>query len=517
MNHRRLLWTIGLAFPGTWMLISWLSSPALDVYGDMVENYAWSQTFAWGSFKHPPLFAWIVGAWFTVFPTHVWAYYLLSYVNAAIGVLGIVFLAKMWRPEDLEPERREIFLLLVLLFALLSAPYSNLAAKFNADTVLLSLWPWTTYAFFAALQARGTAHQWRFAVLLGLMGAASMLGKYYSGVLLAALFIISLTTRDGRRWYLTSGPYVALTVFVLLLIPHARWEARMDFPFRSYYDTKIDDNVSVARVALFLLSGVYYLPLSWAAWLILRSRFGRDREQPIEWRLPVRTLALLSTLPALMTAAFNVFARVHLTTHWAIPAWFALPILLAVWMLPRLSEPLPWRRLARGIATFLILLAGVGLAYTIVLSATGNSKYSLGREEMVHAIESRFAARYPGRRLAWAGGNWPETGAVAFFAAAHPRALPGFPDERRALVNPYPEWRETYGVIVCFAWSALARDGSHDVECENQTRRWLQAHEVPLAEETLRYHADGWQFLRPEERNVTVFWVPPVRAASGQF
>ena len=517
MNHRRLLWTIGLAFPGAWMLISWLSSPALDVYGDMVENYAWSQTLAWGSFKHPPLFAWIVGAWFSVFPTHVWAYYLLSYVNAAIGVLGILFLARMWLPREFEPERRDLYLLFVLLFALLSAPYSNLAAKFNADTILLSLWPWTAFAFFAALAAQSAAERWRFAVLLGVTGAASMLGKYYSGVLLTALFIISVTTHDGRRWYRTAGPYVALTIFVLLLIPHVRWEARMNFPFRSYYDTKIDDDVSVARIAAFLLSGVYYLPLSWAAWLILRTRFAGRREHPVTWRLPLRMLALLAMLPALITAAFNVFARVHLTTHWAIPAWFALPILVAVWTLPRMTQPFPWHRFARAVAIFLIVLVAGGLTYTVVLSATGNPKYSLAREEMVHSIESRFATRYPGQRLAWAGGNWPETGALSFFAAAHPRGLPGFPDERRALVNPYPEWRETYGVIICFAWSARGRDGSHDVDCENQTRRWLQAHEIAIAEETLRYRAEGWQFLRPEGKNVTVFWVPPARGGSGQF
>ena len=137
---------VAVAYFVIWAVISWLSSPSLDSYGDMVENYAWSQTLALGTFKHPPLFAWIVGAWFALFPTRVWAYYLLSYVNAAIGIAGIVCLGRLWVPEAMSAARRRAFLTAVAVFAALSFPYSNLAAKFNADTVLLSLWPWTAYA-----------------------------------------------------------------------------------------------------------------------------------------------------------------------------------------------------------------------------------------------------------------------------------------------------------------------------------------------------------------------------------
>ena len=78
-----------MAYVVAWVLISWLSIPALDSYGDMVENYAWSQTLAWGTFKHPPLVAWMVGAWFAVFPTETWPYYVLSYLMRGSGSWGL--------------------------------------------------------------------------------------------------------------------------------------------------------------------------------------------------------------------------------------------------------------------------------------------------------------------------------------------------------------------------------------------------------------------------------------------
>jgi hypothetical protein len=100
---------------------------------------------------------------------------------------------------------------------------------------------------------------------------------------------------------------------------------------------------------------------------------------------------------------------------------------------------------------------------------------------------------------------------LAFFAANHPRALPGFPNERRALVNPYPAWQQKYGVIICVAANVYAREGSHDTECEDQTRGWLRSHNLALDEETLNYHADGWRFIRAQAKYVTVFWMPPAR------
>jgi hypothetical protein len=255
--------------------------------------------------------------------------------------------------------------------------------------------------------------------------------------------------------------------------------------------------------------------LSWLAWLVLRRQFGNAEKQPVAWAIPPGGLVLLCTLPVLMTAAFNLFARVHLTTHWAIPAWFALPVLLAVWLLPYINDDFAWHRFFRGLVVFWVVLLVAALTYTIALSVTGNPRYSLARQQMVRTIESRFAARFPSQQLSWAGGTWPESGALSFFGSNHLRGLPGFPDGRRALVNPYPAWQNTYGVLLCYASGAYAREGSHDTECEKQTREWLQAHNLPLHEETLVYRAEGWRFVRADPKNVTVFWVAPARVDHG--
>jgi hypothetical protein len=66
-------------------------------------------------------------------------------------------------------------------------------------------------------------------------------------------------------------------------------------------------------------------------------------------------------------------------------------------------------------------------------------------------------------------------------------------------------------VIICFASGALAREGSHDAACERHARGWLHTHNLPVDEDTVRYRAAGWRYVRADGKNVTVFWVRPAR------
>ena len=163
------------------LLWAWMSTVAngnLDSQFDMLENYAWSQSFRWGTHKHPPLFAWVVGAWFAVFPQTDWAYRLLSYTNVWVALAGVAALGRRLGLGTLAQWGA--------LLLLWSFPYTTLAGKFNANSQLLPLWPWTAALLLASWRASG----WRggcASVLLGLLAAACMLGKYYSGVFLAGL------------------------------------------------------------------------------------------------------------------------------------------------------------------------------------------------------------------------------------------------------------------------------------------------------------------------------------------
>ncbi|UJF24432.1 glycosyltransferase family 39 protein [Suttonella sp. R2A3] len=512
VNPKTFFWLMWLGFIVLWVVISELHRPGMDKYGDMVEGYAWGQVWVWGTFKHPPFLAWVAKLWFSVFPVETWSYYLLSYLNAGVGALGIVALGRLWLPPGLPARRKALFSLLVLLFALLGTPYSHLAAKYNADTILLSLWPWTAYAFFATLHSRTNRERWLFTLLLGVLGAVSMLAKYYSGILLASFFAISVLEPTYRRWYRSYSPYLAFIVFFLVLMPHIVWEWRNDFPFSEYLFTKIDDRVRLDKVLSFYLSSIYYWIFAWGAFYLLRRMIGQSTKQTIRWQIPWRALLLMIAMPAVITSLFHIFGRVYLTTHWAIPIWFALPIALAMWLLPSVPLNFSLAKLARCLALFAAVLFGVMTLYTLILSATGSAKYTMAREEMVAAIEARFHERYPDAELTWSGGTWQETASLAFFMDSHPRAVPGFPAGDAAQVNPEEGWRDGYGVVLCHT---LDDDGNpvaarrRVLWCQYSVMHELIRAGYPIIKETIRYQAQGWRYLQKPELEVVVFWAPP--------
>src|SRR4029079_19300381 len=127
--------------------------------------------------KHPPLTMAVVRAWFAVFPTADWAYYLLAMANVGL-TLWIV-----WRlmARFLDGEKRVVGLALLTL-----VPFFNFhALKFNQHTVLLALWAGTTLFFLRSFETRKMLD----AALAGVLAAAAMYGKYWSAMLLLGLGI----------------------------------------------------------------------------------------------------------------------------------------------------------------------------------------------------------------------------------------------------------------------------------------------------------------------------------------
>ena len=118
----------------------------------------------------------MVGAWFAVFPTEAWPYYVLSYLNAGVGLVGIVCLARLWLADDMSADRRDVSEMTTWLLPRSAFAYSNLAAKFNTDHGLVVRVAVDGVCIFAALRAVETRRRWLFTVLLGVIAAAAVLG-----------------------------------------------------------------------------------------------------------------------------------------------------------------------------------------------------------------------------------------------------------------------------------------------------------------------------------------------------
>src|SRR5258707_13514825 len=69
-------------------MIGVVAKESQDFHFDMGEMVAWSREITLGTPKHPPLPAWLVGAWFSIFPPATWAYDLFAVGIATLSLWG---------------------------------------------------------------------------------------------------------------------------------------------------------------------------------------------------------------------------------------------------------------------------------------------------------------------------------------------------------------------------------------------------------------------------------------------
>jgi 4-amino-4-deoxy-L-arabinose transferase-like glycosyltransferase len=324
LENSRLFVFVGFTVVA-WTIVISVARWPMPVYDDMLEAWSWGQQWQLGYYKHPPFYAWVTAAWFQVWPRTDWAFYLLSNVNVGIGLIGVWMIARRLLATHFGTAASVALLTLT--------PFYNvMASNFNANTVLLSLWPWTTYAFIRTLQSRGNY----FAFLFGALAACSMLSKYSSSLLLASCFISACLHPDRQRIFKSSAPYIGTATCIVLLLPHLWWSMANDFPTIKYALTKTarpwpDGLLNVAETS-FAIAIALAFPLM-ALNLALRMQSGR-----VNGRMGFRKItrqdiqpAWLTTLavgPLLLTLLPAFLGLTKASLNFTIPTFFMLPMLV---------------------------------------------------------------------------------------------------------------------------------------------------------------------------------------------
>ncbi len=480
-----------LIYITVWVLIKFISSPNLDLYGDMLENFAWSQTIEWGTYKHPPFFSWMVAAWFKIFPKTNTSYYLLSYVNSGTGLIGIYFLCRAFGLKK--------FALTSALLIALALPYSTLAGKFNANSVLLSLWPWTCWAYIKSINSNKSSG-FMYSAFLGLLGALCILGKYYSGVFLFSLFLASLSNKYYRSWYLTYKPYLAFLLLISFLMPHVIWLIQNDFITMKYLADQGMGNITFKSIRKFFFLPILFwlIPLSILTFLISQEKksillilkificswFPKDINDQLFY---------IAMLPWFITLLFGFASIVQLSPPWGIPMGFCYTIL---WL--RNNK----KNLTGKFNKIIKVIFIAGLLFSLALSFvyakwqsnTNHKGYYLPREEMSTAINLIWQKKYPEHNLEWIGGAWPENVAIAFYGENNARVIPGLPDIYPATVNPIVDWEKKAGLFVCPAVRVIIGYEAELNSCVNKYKVWIESKGKKPETLYLETKKKGWRF-----------------------
>ena len=407
-----------VAFVAVWAAYFTISEAPSAIHNDMAEAYAWGREFQLGYNQHPPFWAWICGAWFALAPRAGWSFALLASLNAAIGVAG------SWRLIGLFAQGDKRVAAVALLLA--TPFYTFLSHKYNANSIFLSIWPWTLFVFVRSIERGALAD----AVLFGVMMALALLSKYYALILAATCFLAALQHPRRARYFASASPYVSIAVAAALCAPHVWWLATSGAPpLRYLARVSAKDFGEIAREAATAFfgalaqNGVAFAAVAFVARPPLGEAIAGLKAR---WADPrFRVLATLATAPLLLSIAAALALRTTLSTNMLIGTFSLMP-LLAIESLGSLRLDRLRVVAVRLAATLTLgaLAASPGIALARAWLSHDNNDI-LPRKELAEAA-TRIWRETTGRPLAYVAGSLFYDNGIAFYSSDRPHVFVGF-------------------------------------------------------------------------------------------
>lgn len=370
MTYRLLtLWLFCYAV--AWTLLTVHLDPTLPY--DAVEAFNWGLNGEWGTPKNP----WLVGVvmypaiWLPWLPLNVY-WYGGHFIAIVIGMLGVWLLARRLSGSN-------SLAWLALLTLNLSGIINFDIIPYNDNYLLVMLWPWMMLFYHCAITR--SANWWlAFAATAGL----AMMAKYSTFAFVYFVVLSTLFVPHIRRCYRQPQFYLAVTIWLALVIPNVFWLWRHDFAAFKWVGSQIKMQLNLDMLQSLLL--VFY-PLLFL-WLILR-RAGANLAWPDEW--PLRVLLWVYLLPlGIITFwfSFNVGGRL---TEWLQPFFIVAPALLVG------CVRLPPTRSLRGAMAGLMavgLMVYLGYAFVMLANVRNAGQKMVGVKAFSVGVEQRWRQHY---------------------------------------------------------------------------------------------------------------------------
>ena len=422
-----------LLFVVAWTMHGVIAGAGRALHIDVLEAYAWGKEFQLGYYPHPPFWAWIAGAWFLVFPVNNESFILLEAINSALGLWGAWMLAGLFARDW--TRHAAVLMLLATPF------YTVMAFKFNANTIFVSLWPWTAFFFVRSLDRMKA----RDAALFGAFAAACILSKYYAAILLMTCGLSLFFHPNGRKYVFSPLPWIAAAVFAAAVLPHVLWALRSDLTPATYAAAKTGNGSAYAieHMARFVLDNTLHfagpLVLLLVAWRISKARpLHEPAERPQQSRR--RFLAVIVLAPPLLTMVFALGFQLKIDADMAAGIFPLMPLFLMQYVSP-LDERLCFR--LAGAVALAVTVGSVPVAP--IEGAVLGRKNVLPQRELAAAVTALWHAGTH-TPLRYAGGRYLHAHAINFYSEDHPSSFIELQYPRSPWVTP--EKIKKYGLLI---------------------------------------------------------------------
>lgn len=313
-------WLVALlVFLATIRLLGIVVTP-LNLYADEAQYWRWGTELHWGYYSKPPMIAWVINLFTSIFGTSEWAIRLpgaLLHTGAAwcLYLLG----------RDMYSAKIGFFA--TCLYVLMPA-VSLSSGLISTDGILMPFW---CLALLCLWRMRTGHKDLLTTITLGIAIGCGLLSKYAMVYFLIGLTLALVLDPATRRAVISRRGIIAAVFAILVFAPHIAWNMANDFKTVSH----TLDNASLESELFNPENAVTFLvdqlgvfgPISFLTLLfgvLFFRTVSTDHARRDQW-------LLLFVLPVL---AFILFQAVltRANANWAATAYPAGSVLVAAWL-----------------------------------------------------------------------------------------------------------------------------------------------------------------------------------------
>jgi hypothetical protein len=349
--------------------------------------------------------------------------------------------------------------MIVLLLLMVTPIYQLHAQRFNANAVLLGVWPVATYCFLRSYETR----QAGWAVACGVIAALAMLGKCYSAFLIGG-FIFAAICHPQRRAYIASrAPWISAIAGLAALGPHLHWlwttgAKPFAYALNEHAGRSIGSTLLEALIFFLGLAVMLLLPaLIWT--LMAGKRLNRFFSDFRAMNPGLLLLFFVSVGTVVLPVVTSVALGSDMQPIWALQGLFLFPVLVVCGT----RDPIE-RFYTVNLLVIAIGMAAVAVAVAAPIHAIYRNIHPLNEARNFYRLASmevtsrwRLQSEIP---LPVVGGDEGLALALAFYSPDHPYF-------DMSLVCPKPE--EPAPESLDRGWAALCLE--EDLLCVDKMQR----------------------------------------------
>jgi len=308
-----------------------------------------------------------------------------------------------------------------VIFATISVPLFNTAGIFfTPDPPLIFFWLGTTYFIIQAIERR----HWKYWILTGLFGGLAMLSKYTAVFWFISAFLFLLLHSDGRKYFRTPKPYIAVLVALVAFSPEIIWNAQNDWASFAYQSTRRANEMRTLRIdyflgylgaQLFAISPVLYLG---AIVTMFSSAIKciREKWKKISFRATETVNLVLFSFSLPMLLFFSAVGLVYwVKLNWLIPIYF-IPI--AGFVANSIHNRKKWHIWGTSIAMITTITITIVMLFPIV-PITGELASTFGWKTLAEYVNSKLDTM-PSNTFIF-GGEYKVPSELSFHLPNHPQ------------------------------------------------------------------------------------------------